>query len=74
MSAYTRDGRVTDPIGTGTLFHVAREPKGELIGQVRRFLDGDTWVVWLTDEDAEAEWREFPAADDAIRSLIGDPR
>jgi hypothetical protein len=74
VSAYANDPRVTDPIGTGALFHVTCCPGEGPTAQVRRFLDGDTWVVWLDDEDAKAEWREFSTADEAIHSLIGDPQ
>jgi len=72
MSAYANDPRVADPTKRGELFHVTCD--GGSTAQVRRFLDTDVFVVWGDDEDRSADWREFATADEAIRSLIGEPQ
>ncbi len=74
MSAYDNDPRVENFQGRGTLFRVSRYAGEKAIARVRRFLDTDVWMVWLDDPgSAEPGWQEFPTADEAIRSLIGDP-
>ncbi|AEV86882.1 hypothetical protein ACWT_5864 [Actinoplanes sp. SE50] len=74
MSAYANDPRVNDVTGRGTLFLVADKPDGEPVARVRPFIDGATWVAWPVDENLMTELPEFGTADEAIRSVIGDPQ
>ena len=75
MSAYANDSRVENFQGRGNLYRVSRQPGGEPVARVRRFLDSDLWAVWPGGNGpADPDWREFPTADEAIRSLIGDPQ
>lgn len=76
MSAgYDNDPRVENFQGRGTLYLVSRRPGERPVARVRRFIGDDAWAVWPGGTGpAEPGWREFPTADEAIRSLIGDPR
>lgn len=78
MSAYDNDPRVENFQGRGNLYRVSRHPGEDPVARVRRFLDSDSWAVWPGGtgpaEPEWQEWQEFPTADEAIRSLIGDPQ
>jgi hypothetical protein len=69
VSAYDNDPRVTDLTGKGGAFAVTAVPDRAPIMMVRSFTawqPGEEWAF-------AAEKPVFPTADEAIRSLIGEP-
>jgi hypothetical protein len=75
VSAYDNDARVWNRNGCSNVFFVNWGPGQDgPRAKVREFLDTGRWVVWPDDDDAEGEWVDFCTADEAIRSLIGEPQ
>jgi hypothetical protein len=75
VSAYDNDPRVDRPTNSSDLLHVDLGPdRAAEVGIVRRRGNSDRWAAWLSIDGDRDGWQEFATADDAIRSLIGDPR
>lgn len=75
MIAYDNDPRVWNRNGCGNVFLINYAPGQDgPRAKVREFLDTGRWVVWLDDKPAKSEWVQYDTADEAIRSLIGDPQ
>lgn len=69
MSAYVNDPRVTARTASGTLFDVDLSENG--FDQ-----PGLVWargVAWVASRE-QGSYHDYPTLDEAIRSLIGDPR
>jgi hypothetical protein len=74
VSAYDNDPRVTDLTGKGGAFAVTAVPDRAPIMMVRSNVEGG-FTAWQPGEEwaFAAEKPVFPTADEAIRSLIGEP-
>ncbi len=70
MNAYTDDPRVTAKSLSGTAFTVDRTDRG-YSKPAQVWLRGDgQWVA----SPEHGVYRDYPTADEAIHSLIGDPQ
>ncbi len=75
MSAYRNDPRVVDRTGDGTVFTILPGSADRPIGNVAPAVLGG-FVAWTTPtrDTRKPDGPGFATADEAIRSLIGEPR
>ena len=71
MSAYDNDPRVSKV--HGNLFHLLADVRGDGLGTVYRYGDGELFTAEPHDR-AHPAASGFATVDEAIHSLIGDPQ